>query len=47
MVKSEDGVPVFPTVHPSYLLRLPDPESKEREDARFLGDLKGAWREVQ
>ncbi|MBL6078677.1 UdgX family uracil-DNA binding protein [Belnapia sp. T18] len=47
VVKSEDGVPVFPTVHPSYLLRLPDPESKEREYARFLGDLKGAWREVQ
>ncbi len=47
VVKSEDGQPVFPTVHPSYLLRLPDPESKEREYARFLGDLKSAWREVQ
>ncbi|SDB29955.1 UdgX family uracil-DNA binding protein [Belnapia rosea] len=47
VVKSEDGQPVFPTVHPSYLLRLPDPESKAREYARFLGDLKSAWREVQ
>ncbi len=47
VVKSADGLPVFPTVHPSYLLRLPDPESKEREYARFLGDLKSAWREVQ
>jgi DNA polymerase len=47
VVKSEDGLPVLPTVHPSYLLRLPDPESKEREYARFLGDLKSAWREVQ
>ena len=47
MVRSEDGQPVFPTVHPSYLLRLPDPESKAREYARFLGDLRSAWREVQ
>ena len=42
-----EGEPLFPTVHPSYLLRLPDPESKEREYARFLEDLKRAGREVQ
>ena len=41
-----EGEPLFPTVHPSYLLRLPDPESKEREYARFLDDLKRAGREV-
>ena len=28
------------TVHPSYLLRLPDPDSKAREYERFVSDLK-------
>ncbi|MBL8659865.1 MAG: UdgX family uracil-DNA binding protein [Rhodospirillales bacterium] len=28
------------TVHPSYLLRLPDEDAKEREYARFVDDLK-------
>jgi probable DNA metabolism protein len=28
------------TVHPSYLLRLPDEESKQREYAAFVGDLR-------
>lgn len=28
------------TVHPSYLLRLPDQESKEREYRQFVSDLK-------
>ena len=31
--------PVFITVHPSYLLRLPDEEAKQREYARFVEDL--------
>ncbi len=30
----------FITVHPSYLLRLPDEESKAREYARFVDDLR-------
>ena len=33
---------VLATVHPSSLLRLPDPESREREFARFVADLKVA-----
>lgn len=28
------------TVHPSYLLRLPDPEAKQREYSAFVADLK-------
>ena len=28
------------TVHPSYLLRLPDEEAKAREYARFVADLR-------
>jgi DNA polymerase len=35
-----DGVEGFITVHPSFLLRLPDAESKEREFERFVTDLK-------
>ena len=30
----------YVTVHPSYLLRLPDPEAKEREYAKFVDDLR-------
>lgn len=36
------GYPVLVTVHPSYLLRLPDPEEAAREQARFVDDLKKA-----
>ena len=46
VMETADGLRIFPTVHPSYLLRLPDAESKEREYARFVADLKAAWREV-
>jgi uracil-DNA glycosylase len=34
------------TVHPSYLLRLPDAASKAAEDARFVEDLRAARREL-
>lgn len=46
VLRTAEGVAVFPTVHPSYLLRLPDPDSKACEYDRFVGDLKAAWREV-
>jgi DNA polymerase len=46
LIETPDGLRVFPTVHPSYLLRLPDPESKEREYTRFVTDLKAAKLEV-
>jgi DNA polymerase len=35
-----DGVEGFITVHPSFLLRLPDAASKEREYGKFVADLK-------
>ncbi len=35
-----EGVEGFITVHPSFLLRLPDEESKAREYKRFVADLK-------
>jgi len=34
-----NDAPVFVTVHPSYLLRLPDEEAKRKEYARFVADL--------
>ncbi len=42
ILESEEGVPVLVTIHPSYLLRLPDPALAERERAAFLEDLKRA-----
>ena len=35
-----DGRRGLITVHPSYLLRIPDAESKEREYNGFVRDLK-------
>jgi DNA polymerase len=35
-----DGLEGFVTVHPSFLLRLPDEASKTREYAKFVADLK-------
>ncbi len=35
-----EGASAFITIHPAYLLRLPDAESREREHARFFEDLK-------
>ncbi len=37
-----DGIPVFLTVHPSFLLRLPDPVAKELETEKFRQDLTAA-----
>ncbi|TKW79489.1 MAG: UdgX family uracil-DNA binding protein, partial [Bradyrhizobium icense] len=39
-IASDDGTAVLVTVHPSYLLRLPDEEAKAREYARFVDDLR-------
>jgi DNA polymerase len=39
-VEREDGLKVFITVHPSYLLRIPDEAAKEAERGRFLDDMK-------
>nr|WP_052232571.1 UdgX family uracil-DNA binding protein [Methylobacterium sp. ZNC0032] len=35
----EDGTPLLATIHPSFLLRLPDKEARSREYARFVDDL--------
>jgi DNA polymerase len=40
LVDLTDGIKALVTVHPSYLLRLPDADAKAREYARFVEDLK-------
>jgi DNA polymerase len=39
-VERKDGLTVFLTVHPSYLLRIPDAAGREAERERFLDDMK-------
>lgn len=41
-IRLEDGTAVLPTVHPSYLLRLPDAATRATERTRFVGDLRAA-----
>jgi uracil-DNA glycosylase family protein len=40
LIDLDGGLKALVTVHPSYLLRLPDAESKAREYQRFVSDLK-------
>jgi DNA polymerase len=40
LIELPDGPKALVTVHPSYLLRLPDEDAKVREYARFVDDLK-------
>jgi DNA polymerase len=39
-LEAADGVAVLVTVHPSYLLRLPDEATKRHEYGAFVADLK-------
>ena len=39
-IELDDGTRALVTVHPSYLLRLPDAEARAREYRRFVQDLK-------
>ncbi|RAZ87710.1 UdgX family uracil-DNA binding protein [Cereibacter johrii] len=38
----DDGTPLFVTVHPSYILRLPDEAARAEERRRFRDDLQAA-----
>ena len=38
-----DGMPVFITVHPAWILRLPDAAAQLAERARFQDDLRRVW----
>jgi uracil-DNA glycosylase len=39
-IQLPDGQAVFVTVHPSYLLRVPDEDAKAREYRAFVADLR-------
>jgi DNA polymerase len=47
VVTLDDGNQALVTVHPSYLLRLPDADAKSREYERFVADLKIAARTIR
>jgi DNA polymerase len=40
LIDLDEGIKALVTVHPSYLLRLPDAEAKAQEYQRFVDDLK-------
>ena len=40
LIDLDDGLKALVTVHPSYLLRLPDDDAKAREYERFVDDLE-------
>ncbi len=39
-IEREDGLPVFVTIHPSYILRIREEADKAAERARFLADMR-------
>jgi DNA polymerase len=40
LIELDEGLEALVTVHPSYLLRLPDEEARAQEYRRFVDDLK-------
>src|SRR5690606_26111192 len=46
IITADDGARVLLTVHPAYLLRLPDLTTRHKERARFLADLAVASAEL-
>ena len=42
-----DGSECWVTVHPSFLLRIPEPDRKREERARFVEDMKRIWRRAE
>jgi len=40
LIDLDEGIKVLVTVHPSYLLRMPDEDARAREYQRFVSDLK-------
>jgi len=43
ITRLEDGTPMIATIHPSYLLRIREPEAREKERAGFVADLRRGW----
>lgn len=47
LIDLHDGAQAIVTVHPSYLLRLPDKDARAREYQRFVDDLKMAGTQLR
>ncbi|MFN3619320.1 UdgX family uracil-DNA binding protein [Sphingorhabdus sp.] len=47
ILQSTEGVPVLVTIHPSYLLRLPDAEMAAQERRNFVADLMQARERIE
>jgi DNA polymerase len=45
-IAGPEGLPIFATVHPSYLLRIPDQDGQARAYASFVQDLRMAHAQV-
>ena len=42
--KLDDGAPMVATIHPSWLLRIRDAQTREKERAAFVADLRRGWK---
>src|SRR5690242_13559022 len=40
LIELREGLPSLVTIHPSFLLRMPDPDAKAQEYRRFVEDLR-------
>jgi DNA polymerase len=40
VITRDDGLRVFLTIHPSFILRIPHPHDKEAERGRFVADMQ-------
>lgn len=40
LIEREDGLRIFLTIHPSFILRIRDATDKETERGRFLDDMR-------
>ncbi|TCL66298.1 UdgX family uracil-DNA binding protein [Rhizobium sp. BK251] len=40
VLQTANGMPLLVTIHPSYLLRIRDPDDRDRERRRFVADLR-------
>jgi DNA polymerase len=47
LVPGPEGLAVFATVHPSFLLRLPEQDARQREYRRFVEELRAAHDRVR
>ena len=46
LIETSDGARVLLTLHPAFVLRVPDPEARRRAHATLVEDLKMARREA-